>query len=273
MLHAPEGGAARDTRILAIANQKGGVGKTTTAINLATALAATGESVLLIDLDPQGNASTGLGVKREDRQTGSYRFITDGAPATSVIRASMVPGLAIMPAEPDLAGAEIELVDVPRREFRLRDALAPLRTGPYGFILIDCPPSLGLLTLNALVAANAVLVPLQCEFFALEGIAQLIRTIDIVRRGLNPALTLQGIVLTMFDRRNNLSDQVAADARGFFGTRVYDTVIPRNIRISEAPSHGKPVLLYDHRSAGAQAYIHLAGELLRRERGQKEAVA
>ncbi len=273
MSHATEAGHTPPTRILAIANQKGGVGKTTTAINLATALAATGETILLIDLDPQGNASTGLGIGREDRPTGSYRLIADGAQAAETIRASIIPGLAVIPAEPDLAGAEIELVDVQRREFRLRDALAPLRAGPYGFILIDCPPSLGLLTLNALVAADAVLVPLQCEFFALEGISQLMRTIDLVRRGLNPSLALQGIVLTMFDRRNNLSDQVAADARGFFGARVYDTVIPRNIRISEAPSHGKPVILYDYRSAGAQAYIHLATEVLRRERGQKEPVA
>ena len=273
MSHAPEAGHVPQTRILAIANQKGGVGKTTTAINLATALAATGETVLLIDLDPQGNASTGLGVARDDRPTGSYRMIADVVPATEVVRDSIVPGLALIAAEPDLAGAEVELVDVARREFRLRDAIAPLRDGPYGFVLIDCPPSLGLLTLNALVAADAVLVPLQCEFFALEGISQLIRTIEIVRRGLNPDLSLQGIVLTMFDRRNNLSDQVAADARSFFGNRVYDTVIPRNIRISEAPSHGKPVLLYDFRSSGAQAYIHLASELLRRERGKKEPTA
>jgi chromosome partitioning protein len=265
-----EAGQPYATRIIAIANQKGGVGKTTTAINLATALAATGLSVLLIDLDPQGNASTGLGIARDDRPTGSYRLIADTAPVAEAIRPSMIPGLAVIPAEPDLAGAEIELVDVPRREFRLRDALAPLRTGPYAFVVIDCPPSLGLLTLNALVAADAVLVPLQCEFFALEGISALMRTIEIVRRGLNPALALQGIVLTMHDRRNNLSDQVAADARSFFGDRVYDTVIPRNIRISEAPSHGKPVLLYDFRSAGAQAYIHLATELLRRERARQE---
>jgi len=261
------------TRIFAIANQKGGVGKTTTAINLATALAATGETILLIDLDPQGNASTGLGIAREDRLTGSYRLIADATPATDAIRVTKIPGLAVIPADADLAGAEIELVDVPRREFRLRDAIAPLRAGAYGFVLIDCTPSLGLLTLNALVAADAVLVPLQCEFFALEGISQLVRTIEVVRRGFNPDLTLQGIVLTMFDRRNNLSDQVAVDARSFFGACVYDTVIPRNIRISEAPSHGKPVLLYDYRSAGAQAYIHLASELLRRERGRKEPIA
>jgi chromosome partitioning protein len=268
--HVTEPGHGPPTRILAIANQKGGVGKTTTAINLATAIAATGETVLLIDLDPQGNASTGLGVARDDRPTGSYRLIADGAPAAAMVRDTMVPGLALIAAEPDLAGAEVELVDVAHREFRLRDALAPLRAGGYGFVLIDCPPSLGLLTLNALVAADAVLVPLQCEFFALEGISQLMRTVEMVRRGLNPALALQGIVLTMFDRRNNLSDQVAADARGFFGDRVYDTVIPRNVRISEAPSHGMPVLLYDARSAGALAYIQLATELIRRERGLKE---
>jgi chromosome partitioning protein len=271
--HAPEAGSPRHPRFLAIANQKGGVGKTTTAINLATALAATGEAVLLIDLDPQGNASTGLGIARDDRPTGSYRLIADGVPASDAIRDSMIPGLAIIPAEADLAGAEIELVDVERREFRLREALAALRSGPYAFVLIDCPPSLGLLTLNALVAVDAVLVPLQCEFFALEGISQLMRTIDMVHRGLNPGLELQGIVLTMFDRRNNLSDQVAADARGFFGARVYETVIPRNIRISEAPSHGKPVLLYDYRSAGAQAYIQLARELLQRERALTEPAA
>ncbi len=254
--------------MIAIANQKGGVGKTTTAINLATALSATGESVLLIDLDPQGNASTGLGIARTDRATGSYRLLADGVQLAEATRASFVPNLALIPAEPDLAGAEIEMVDLPRREFRLHDALEPVRRqpGPYSFILIDCPPSLGLLTLNALVASDAVMVPLQCEFFALEGITQLIRTIDMVKRALNPALSLQGIVLTMFDRRNNLSELVAADARGFFGAQVYETVIPRNIRISEAPSHGKPVLFYDFRSAGAQAYVHLAGEFLRRER-------
>jgi chromosome partitioning protein len=257
-------------RILAIANQKGGVGKTTTAINLATALAAIDEQVLLIDLDPQGNASTGLGVPRTDRPVGSYRLITDETPLLAAVRPTPIANLFLVTAEADLAGAEIELVGLERREYRLRDALSPLRSGPsnYSIVLIDCPPSLGLLTLNGLVAADAVLVPLQCEFYALEGISGLVRTIEMVKRGLNPDLRMQGIVLTMFDRRNNLSELVAADARGFFGDAVYDTVIPRNIRISEAPSHGKPVLLYDFRSPGAQAYVRLAGEVLRRERAQ-----
>jgi chromosome partitioning protein len=252
--------------VIAIANQKGGVGKTTTAINLATALAADAHDVLLIDLDPQGNASTGLGIAPHDRDPGTYAVLVAGLDVLATIRATEVPQLAIIPAEAGLAGAEVELVDLTEREFRLRTALEAIRrTGRYRFILIDCPPSLGLLTLNALVCADSVLVPLQCEFFALEGLSQLTRTIDLVRARLNPALRLHGIVLTMFDRRNNLSDQVAADARGFFGTQVYETVIPRNIRISEAPSHGKPVLLYDFRSPGAQAYVRLAGELLRRE--------
>ena len=260
-------------RILAIANQKGGVGKTTTAINLATALAAAGETVLLIDLDPQGNASTGLGIGRTDRGTGTYALLIDQASPATVIRTTFVPNLSIIPAEADLVGAEIELVSELRREYRLRETLRQPATPPFSFILIDCPPSLGLLTLNGLVAADAVLVPLQCEFFALEGISALIRTIDLVKRNLNPSLTLQGIVLTMFDRRNNLSDQVAADARGFFGDRVYETMIPRNIRVSEAPSHGKPVILYDYRSPGAQAYVRLANELLRRERAHPAAAA
>ena len=262
-------------RIVAIANQKGGVGKTTTAINLATALAATGASVLLIDLDPQGNASTGLGLGRNERQNGTYSLLTDGLDIAEVRRPTLVPNLWLVPSDPDLAGAEVELVGGDRREFRLRDALRQAASGATrpAYTLIDCPPSLGLLTLNGLAAADAVLVPLQCEFFALEGISQIMHTIDLVRRGLNPKLRLQGIVLTMHDRRNNLSEQVAADARSFFGNQVYDTVIPRNIRVSEAPSHGKPVMLYDFRSPGAQAYVRLATELLRRERAQPAPAA
>ena len=252
-------------RILAIANQKGGVGKTTTAINLATALANTGHSVLLVDLDPQGNASTGVGIDYRARASGTYAMLIEGAAPELLIAKSGVDRLDVIPADSDLAGAEVELVSLERREFRLKAALRALVPLGYSHIVIDCPPSLGLLTLNGLVAATSVLVPLQCEFFALEGISQLVRTIDRVKRSLNPALTLQGIVLTMFDRRNNLSDLVAADARSFFGDRVYDTVIPRNVRVSEAPSHGKPVLLYDKSSPGALAYVRLADELLRRE--------
>ncbi len=272
--HQTEPPASRKPRILAVANQKGGVGKTTTAVNLGTALAAGGESVLVIDLDPQGNASTGFGIGRTERTTGSYKLLTSELAPDETVRSTTIPNLALIASEADLAGVEIELVAVQRREFRLRDALASWRqASPYDYIIIDCPPSLGLLTLNALVAADAVLVPLQCEFYALEGISGLMRTIESVRRRLNPALRLEGVVLTMFDRRNNLSEQVAADARGFFGEWVYDTVIPRNIRVSEAPSHGKPVLLYDFRSPGSQAYVGLAAEMLRRERGTRLTAA
>ena len=254
-------------RIIAIANQKGGVGKTTTAVNLATALAAADKKVLLFDLDPQGNASTGLGISRQARSVTSYEVLVGTRAIKAATVPTTVPHLAVVAASVDLSGAEIELVGAERREYRLRDALtAKAETLPFDYVLIDCPPSLGLLTLNALVAAHAVLVPLQCEFYALEGLSHLVRTIERVKRHLNPTLEIQGVVLTMFDKRNNLSDLVAADVRDHFGDKVYDTVIPRNVRISEAPSHGKPVLLYDFRCPGAQAYVHLAGEVLRRER-------
>lgn len=253
------------SRIIAIANRKGGVGKTTTAINLGTAMAAAGRRVLVVDLDPQGNASTALGLPASRRGSGTYGLLLGDAELEDAAPATGVPNLHLLPANADLAGAELELIGVPRREFRLREALRHGEAA-YDYVLIDCPPSLGMLTLNALVAADAVLVPLQCEFLALEGLAHLMGTVERVRRAFNPSLEIQGIVLTMFDRRNNLSDLVAADVRGFFGDKVYETVIPRNIRVSEAPSHGKPVLLYDVRSAGSQAYIRLAAELLKRER-------
>jgi len=252
-------------RIIAIANQKGGVGKTTTAVNLATALAAAEKKVLLFDLDPQGNASTGVGISRQARLVTSYEVLVGAKPIKAATLATSIPHLSVVAASVDLSGAEIELVAAERREYRLREALTA-QALPFDYVLIDCPPSLGLLTLNALVAAHAVLVPLQCEFYALEGLSHLVRTIERVKRHLNPALEIQGVVLTMFDKRNNLSDLVAADVRDHFGDKVYETVIPRNVRISEAPSHGKPVLLYDFRCPGAQAYVHLAGEVLRRER-------
>ncbi len=259
-------------RVLCFANQKGGVGKTTTAINLAAALAAE-HRVLLLDLDPQGNASTGLGIPREQRAAGSYALLVEGRPLAELLRPTAIPNLSILPADPDLAGAEVELVALPDRERRLavafRDAAETL--AGFDFVFLDCPPSLGLLTLNALVAADGVLVPLQTEFFALEGVSQITRTIERVRRALNPRLALDGIVLTMADRRNNLSEAVANDVRAFFGDKVFETVIPRNVRVSEAPSHGLPVLLYDFRSPGAQAHLKLAAEFLKRERARVRA--
>jgi chromosome partitioning protein len=257
--------------VIAIANQKGGVGKTTTAVNLATALSAGGHRILLLDLDPQGNASTGLGVQRIDRHVGTYAMLIDGAPLDYVAQETRVPNLSLMPADPDLAGAEVELVSRPNRERRLRECFqaASEALHEYDYVFLDCPPSLGLLTVNALVAAGSVLVPLQCEFYALEGVSQIAQTIERVRHALNPSLKLEGIVLTMFDKRNNLSEAVAQDVRGFFGDKVFETVIPRNIRVSEAPSHGLPVTLYDFRSPGAQAYVKLAAEMLRRERPKR----
>ena len=253
---------SRSTRTLAVANQKGGVGKTTTAINLATGLAACDQSVLLVDLDPQGNASTGLGVSADE--TDVYEALIGGGRFEDVIRASEIPGLDVAPASADLAGAEIELIEIPSRESCLRAAMAPV-LGQYDYVMIDCPPALGLLTINALVAADSVLVPLQCEYFALEGMTRLMKSIERIRRSYNENLDIQGIVLTMHDSRNNLCRSVESDVRAHFAERVYRTVIPRNVRLSEAPSYGKPALVYDLACAGAQAYARLAAELLRRE--------
>ena len=255
----------RGTRVLAVANQKGGVGKTTTAINLGTALAAIDQKVLLVDLDPQGNASTGLGIERTAREINTYHVLIGEADVLDATQETEIPRLDVVASGVDLYGAEVELVGVERREYRLRDALAH-GLGAYDYVLIDCPPALGLLTINALAAAQAVLVPLQCEFYALEGMSQLMSTIESVRAAFNPSLEIQGIVLTMHDKRNNLSEMVANDVREFFGKKVYETMIPRNVRISEAPSHGLPVLVYDMNCAGAQAYLALAGEVIHRER-------
>lgn len=264
-------GTMQEPRILAIANQKGGVGKTTTAINLSTALAAVGKRVLLVDLDPQGNASTGLGVKRSSIQVSTYHVLFGEADITSVAIKTRVPGLSIAPSSVHLSGAEIELVTSERREFRLRDALR--QPMPYDYIILDCPPSLNMLTLNALVATHSIVVPLQCEFYALEGLSHLVKTVERVRKHYNPDLDIHGVVLTMYDRRNNLTDMVANDVRDFFGDKVYNTVIPRNVRVSEAPSHGLPAIVYDMKCSGAQAYIKLAKEILRRERDLYTTVA
>ncbi len=258
-------------RVLVMANQKGGVGKTTTAINLGTALAAIGEQVLLIDLDPQGNASTGLGIDRRARATSSsYDALVGERTLAQVIMPTAVPRLFIAPSTMDLLGVELEISGHADRSFKLKQALRKLfddksAEAPITYVLIDCPPSLNLLTLNGLAAADAVVVPLQCEFFALEGLSQLLTTVDQVRRSLNPSLSIHGIVLTMFDPRNNLAAQVVADVRSFMGEKVYETIIPRNVRVSEAPSYGKPVLLYDLKCTGSQAYLKLASEVIKRE--------
>lgn len=265
-------------KVIAIANQKGGVGKTTTAINLATALAAIGQRVVVLDLDPQGNASTGLGVGRADRKATSYDVLVSERPMEEALIDTAVPGLSIIPSDVNLSGAELEIAAAPRRSYRLRHAIDRFRRALAAkgehcdYVLIDCPPSLNLLTVNAMTAADAVMVPLQCEFFALEGLTQLMRTIELVRANLNKTLVIQGVVLTMYDKRNNLSAQVAADVREHFGDKVYDTVIPRNVRVSEAPSFGKPVLLYDLQCSGAQAYLKLAKEVVRQERRAAEAL-
>jgi chromosome partitioning protein len=260
-------------RVLAIANQKGGVGKTTTAINLGTALAAIGEQVLVVDLDPQGNASTGLGIERKSRRTSTYDVLTGKAPMREAVLPTAVPQLFIAPSTLDLSGLELEIGQQRDRAFRLRNALRDLNKGAraydFTYVLVDRPPSLNLLTVNAMAAADSILVPLQCEFFALEGLSQLLRTVEQVKNSLNPTLSIHGIVLTMYDSRNNLSNQVVADVRQHMGRKVYDTVIPRNVRISEAPSYGKPVLVYDLKCVGSEAYLRLATEIIQREKELK----
>jgi len=265
-------------RVIALANQKGGVGKTTTAINLGTALAAIGEEVLIVDLDPQGNASTGLGIDRKSRLRSTYDVLVGESTLAEIVMETAVPRLSVAPSTMDLLGVELEIASRSDRAFKLRRAIAShmqrpesIRSRNYSYVLVDCPPSLNLLTINALSAAHSILVPLQCEFFALEGLSQLLQTVDQVKHALNPELTIHGIVLTMFDSRNNLASQVVADVRAHMGDAVYDTVIPRNVRISEAPSHGKPVLLYDFKSTGSQAYLRLASEIIQREKRLRAA--
>jgi chromosome partitioning protein len=267
----PKTAEAKPPRVLAIANQKGGVGKTTTAINLGTALAAIGEQVLIIDLDPQGNASTGLGIDRRNRRWSTYDVLIGEASLRQATLETAVPRLHIAPSTLDLSGLELEIGQARDRALRLRSAIAPLNaSGPgesgYGYVLVDCPPSLNLLTVNAMAAAHAILVPLQCEFFALEGLSQLLKTVEQVKTTLNPQLSIHGVVLTMYDSRNKLSGQVVADVREFMGPKVYDTMIPRNVRVSEAPSYGKPVLVYDLKCAGSEAYLRLATEIIQREK-------
>jgi chromosome partitioning protein len=261
----------RAPRVLAVANQKGGVGKTTTAINLGTALAAIGEQVLVIDIDPQGNASTGLGIDRRSRRYSTYDVLVGEAKLRDAIVATAVPRLHLAPSTLDLTGFDLEVGQARDRAFRLRNALMSLNAAEPGaatfsYVLVDCPPSLNLLTVNAMAAAHAILVPLQCEFFALEGLSQLLKTVEQVRETLNPGLTIHGVVLTMYDSRNNLAGQVVADVREFMGRKVYDTIIPRNVRVSEAPSYGKPVLVYDLKCSGSEAYLRLATEVIQREK-------
>jgi chromosome partitioning protein len=264
-LTATDGGSAsKVTQYISVSNQKGGVGKTTTTVNLATALAAVGKRVLVIDLDPQGNASTGFGIDRAQRTSGTYEVLFEECEIDQAATPTKVPNLFIVPSSIHLSGAEIELVDAKNREFRLKDALARSKEH-YDYVMFDCPPSLNLLTLNALVGSTGVLVPLQCEFYALEGLSHLVKTIERVKNAFNEKLELTGVVLTMYDKRNNLANQVAENVRSFFGEKVYDTVIPRNVRISEAPSFGLPAIVYDMHCPGSQAYIQLAKEMLKRE--------